>query len=44
VDPELRSVTIYRGPEQLQTLENGDTLDGAEILPGFRCPVSALLP
>jgi Uma2 family endonuclease len=42
IDPELRIVTVYRSLEKWGVLENGDTLSGEEVLPGFTCKVSEL--
>lgn len=42
VDPRRRQVQIYRSPEQVETLEMGDTLRDNEILPGFSLPLSDL--
>lgn len=44
VDPEDRSVTVYRPGKQATILEEGDTISGEEALPGFACPVRALFP
>jgi Uma2 family endonuclease len=44
VDPELRIVTIYRPDNSMQTLEETDTLEGGELLPGFSCRVAELFP
>ena len=42
VDPENRSVLVYRSPETSTLLRAGDYLDGQDILPGFTFPVSDL--
>ncbi|HET9227593.1 MAG TPA: Uma2 family endonuclease [Thermoanaerobaculia bacterium] len=42
VDPRRRQVQIYRSPEQVETLEIGDTLRDGEILPGFSLSLSDL--
>jgi Uma2 family endonuclease len=42
VDPEVRSVTIYRPGEQLRTLDDTETLEGGDALPGFSCRVADL--
>jgi Uma2 family endonuclease len=44
VDPEDRSVTVYRSLQQVTILQEGDTLSGEDVLPGFSCLVSELLP
>ena len=40
VNPESRSVNVYRPSERTQTLTENDILDGLDILPGFTCPVA----
>ena len=42
VDPERRTVHVYRadGPERL--LSDRDVIDGEDVLPGFRLPVARL--
>lgn len=42
VDPESRSVTLYRSPQQVRILREADTLSGDDVLPGFSCPVAEL--
>ncbi len=42
VDRRRRQVRIYRSPEQVETLEIGDTLRDDEVLPGFALPLSEL--
>lgn len=42
VDPELRIVTVYRSKELGRTLEEGETISGEDVLPGFSCRVSDL--
>jgi Uma2 family endonuclease len=42
VDPEDRSVSVYRSSKQMSILTENDTLTGEDVLPGFRCPVAAL--
>jgi Uma2 family endonuclease len=44
VDPEDRSLTVYRPDKPLRILGERDTLSGEEVLPGFSCPVAELLP
>lgn len=40
IDPEIRTVTIYRpGKPQVELMENQE-LTGEDVLPGFRCLVS----
>jgi Uma2 family endonuclease len=44
VDPEDRSVTVYRPGKQAVILEENQTLTGEDVLPGFSCPIADLLP
>jgi Uma2 family endonuclease len=40
VDPEVRSVTIYRQPSEGRLLWEDATLTGEDVLPGFQCRVA----
>jgi len=40
VDPRARSVTVYVPGQEPRTLRDGDTLDGGDVIPGFRLPVA----
>jgi Uma2 family endonuclease len=42
VDPDDRSVTVYREPFEGRVLKEGATLDGGDVLPGFSCKVADL--
>ena len=42
VDPDERSVTVFREPNQGRVLKQDTTLDGGDVLPGFSCKVSDL--
>jgi Uma2 family endonuclease len=42
VDPENRSVTVYRSPTEEHVLSEGATLSGEDVLSGFTCLVSEL--
>jgi Uma2 family endonuclease len=42
VSPKLRTVTVYRSQTDVTTLTEKDTLDGEQIVPGFRYPVARL--
>ncbi len=42
VDPEDRSVTILKAPDEGRTLYDDAALDGGDVLPGFACKVSDL--
>jgi Uma2 family endonuclease len=39
VDPEPRTVRIYTSPTEVRLLTEEDSLDGGEVLPGFRLPI-----
>lgn len=42
VDPSQRTVTVYRSREDIRILTRGDSVDGADVVPGFALPVSDL--
>jgi len=42
IEPEARSVQVFRRDHTGVTLFVGDTLDGEDVLPGFRCEVAKL--
>jgi Uma2 family endonuclease len=42
VEPSLREVTVHRPGQAPDTLGETDTLDGGDLLPGFRYPLSRL--
>jgi Uma2 family endonuclease len=42
ISPKLRTITVYRSLSDITTLTENDTLDGEQIVPGFRCPVARL--
>lgn len=42
VDPRRRNVTLYRSRDEIRVLGEGDVLDGADVVPGWRVPVSEL--
>ena len=42
VNPESRSVDVYRPGERTISLTESDTLDGFDILPSFTCPIADL--
>lgn len=44
IDIRTRTLTVHTVDAPPQTLADGDTVSGAEALPGFSCPVAALLP
>jgi Uma2 family endonuclease len=42
VDPEARTVRVYTSPTRSTLLHESDTLDGGNVLPGFRLPIRRL--
>jgi Uma2 family endonuclease len=44
IAPEDRTLTIYRAPEEGRLLHESATVTGEDVLPGFTCRVSDLLP
>jgi Uma2 family endonuclease len=44
VDPEIRTVDIFRSDGTTQRLRESDTLSGEDVVAGFECPVAALFP
>jgi Uma2 family endonuclease len=38
-DPESRTVRVYHSPDQFETLAEADSLDGEDVLPGFRLSI-----
>ena len=42
VYPRGRTVTVYRGLDDIRVLTEDDTLDGGAVVPGFRCRVGEL--
>ena len=42
--PNTRTVEVHREGHPVVTLTEDDMLDGMDVLPGFSCPVSDLLP
>jgi Uma2 family endonuclease len=43
IDPERRLARIYRQDGTESVLHEADELDGEDVLPGFRCVLSAIL-
>ena len=39
LDPDDRSVRVYTSPDQFTRLDESQTLDGGDVLPGFRLPI-----
>jgi Uma2 family endonuclease len=42
LNPETRTVQVYRGNGSGSRLRPGDALDGGDVLPGFRCEIATL--
>jgi Uma2 family endonuclease len=42
VEPEARTVTVYRPNQEPQVLSESATLDGGEVLPGFSLEISTI--
>ena len=42
VDPQSRTITVYRSRDEIRLIPADGELDGADVLPGFRCKVSEL--
>ncbi len=42
VDPPRRVVEVYTAPDQFVTLTEEETLDGGDVLPGFKLPLRKL--
>ncbi len=40
VEPRARTVTVYAAGQEPRTLREGETLDGGDVIPGFRLPVA----
>jgi Uma2 family endonuclease len=44
INPEVRTVHVYRRNLSSSWLQEQDELSGEDVIPGFRCLVSAILP
>jgi Uma2 family endonuclease len=42
VDPDRKTITVYRPQRDPVVLNEGDHLSGYEVLPGFDCPVAEI--
>lgn len=42
IDPETRTATVYRSRAEIRLLTGADSLDGGDVLPGFRLPLAEL--
>jgi Uma2 family endonuclease len=40
VNPEEREVQVFRGDGKHSLIQNGDSLDGEDVVPGFHCPLA----
>lgn len=43
VRPKQMTITVYRPQHELKVLRGGDSLDGADVIPGFNCLVEDIL-
>ena len=39
IDPHQRTATVYRGPDDICILTEGDMLDGGDVVPGWKMPL-----
>jgi Uma2 family endonuclease len=39
LDPKRRTVRVHTSPTEFRLLQESDTLDGGEVLPGFQLPI-----
>jgi Uma2 family endonuclease len=42
LEPDDRTVTVYRSRDSVRILGPDDVIDGEDVVPGWRCPVRAL--
>jgi Uma2 family endonuclease len=42
IDPRARSADVYTAPDDKTALDESGTLDGGDMLPGFRLPLAKL--
>lgn len=42
VEPKRKTATVYRSREDIRILTEGDTVDGADVVPGWRLPVAEI--
>lgn len=40
IDPHQRTATVYRAPDDICMLTEGDVLDGGTVVPGWRMPLA----
>ena len=41
-DPKARTVTVYTSPDQYTVMDDSQTLDGGDVLPGLEVPLREL--
>jgi len=44
IDPESRTMYVYRRNGSVSWLREGDEISGEDILPGFRCELASIFP
>lgn len=44
VDPRSRTATVFRSRHDAEIVEEGEVLDGGDVLPGLRLPLASVLP
>ena len=44
VNPETRTVDVHQPRQAIEVIDESSELDGAEVLPGFSCPLSDIFP
>jgi len=42
VSPKMRTVTVYRSLTEIAILTDKDTLDGGDVVPGFRISIAEI--
>ena len=42
VDPDRKTITVYRPQHDPVALNESDHLSGYDVLPGFECPVAEI--
>lgn len=42
IDPVLRTATVHRPGQEPQVLNEGDTLDGGDVVPGWQMPLAEI--
>ncbi|UCC84666.1 MAG: Uma2 family endonuclease [Gemmatimonadota bacterium] len=44
VDPRRREVRVFRSDGSMAVIGEDGALDGEDVVPGFSCPLAAVLP